>query len=258
MTLPTNAERDLEQACLLLQDYSFDLGGYLAAELVDLWRQHLETEPSWIRAAVVEALYQGRYKAFSVEQILRLWKRRGYPMRHFNHDFERVVFGPMEPMLSPYCPPAAVIPEAAEGTNAPANPRFTDEVPPPSGTEIPEARSSVAALNGSTATDPDLRTAATAEQGEPLLAHPSVETPSEDSDRPVHTTAAAATGFSAPPVPAQAGDMDTAFMSSMDGLSALGQDDPFSQPAPIQTFEPMQMGSGFYQRLEAIARQSPY
>ncbi|NJN21164.1 MAG: hypothetical protein HC812_08225 [Leptolyngbya sp. RL_3_1] len=99
MTLP-GSNRDLEQACLLLQEYSFDLGGYTPPALMDLWQRTLEVDPTWIRTAVLEALYQGRYKAFSVEQILLMWKRRGQPVRHFNHDFERVAFGPLDPHAS--------------------------------------------------------------------------------------------------------------------------------------------------------------
>jgi hypothetical protein len=41
--------------------------------------------------AVLEALYQGRYKVISVEEILKLWHRRGQPTFHFTHDFERLV-----------------------------------------------------------------------------------------------------------------------------------------------------------------------
>jgi hypothetical protein len=255
MTLPANAERDIGQACQLMQEYSFDLGGYGASELTHLWQQHLQAEPSWIRAAVVEALYQGRYKAFSVEQILRLWKRRGYSMRHFNHDFERVVLGPMEPMLAPYRPPTAVIPEDTEVDQAPAAPRSTAEVVL-SGAAAPEASDPSAASRDDTPLDSDNGPAG-AEPNEPLPEHLSKETLDQDPERPTPTEIAAEPS-AGPLGSAQAEAHDTAFISSMDGLSALGQDDPFSQPAPIQTFEPMQMGSGFYQRLEAIARQSPY
>jgi hypothetical protein len=102
MTLPTGSERDFDQAKQLLEEYSFDLEGYQAGELTAIWKERLEVEPSWIRTAVLEALYQGRYKAFSVEQILHAWKRRGYPLRHFNSEFERVVLGPIDPTLSRY------------------------------------------------------------------------------------------------------------------------------------------------------------
>lgn len=76
-------------AANLLVHYSFDLDGYTIDTLVHHWlRQH----PSlWLRTAVIECLYQGRYKAVSVEQLLTLWQRRGQPRQHFNHEFERMV-----------------------------------------------------------------------------------------------------------------------------------------------------------------------
>lgn len=73
----------------LLTHYGFDLGGNNARELIDRW---LSTySESWVRWAVIEALYQGRYKAVSVEQILQLWQRRQQPRYHFNYEFERLV-----------------------------------------------------------------------------------------------------------------------------------------------------------------------
>lgn len=79
------------QAAELLDYYSFDLGGYAAAELIHDWLAGYTAQ--WIRTAVIEALYQGRYKAISVEQILALWARRGHPIHHFNHEFERIICG---------------------------------------------------------------------------------------------------------------------------------------------------------------------
>jgi hypothetical protein len=75
----------------LLTRYSFDLGGYTVEQLVDAWLHHYPIK--WVRLAVIEALYQGRYKAFSVEQILNLWKRRGKSLYRFNHEFERIICG---------------------------------------------------------------------------------------------------------------------------------------------------------------------
>lgn len=75
----------------LLKRYSFDLDGALLDRLVEFWLNHYPTQ--WVRLAVIEALYQGRYKAISVEQILNLWQRRGRVLYHFNHEFERVVCG---------------------------------------------------------------------------------------------------------------------------------------------------------------------
>ncbi|WP_250124743.1 hypothetical protein [Chroococcidiopsis sp. CCMEE 29] len=78
-------------AIALLMHYIFDLGGYSAAELVNRW---LDDYPvNWVRLAVIEALYQGRYKAISVEQILYVWHRREQALPHFNHEFERLVCG---------------------------------------------------------------------------------------------------------------------------------------------------------------------
>lgn len=83
-------DRDaIVQAANLLAYYSFDLGNQTIAELIANWLRH--HSPQWIRSAVIEALYQGRYKAISVEQILAFWQRRNQPLCHFNHEFERLV-----------------------------------------------------------------------------------------------------------------------------------------------------------------------
>ncbi|HLO47262.1 MAG TPA: hypothetical protein VK211_02415 [Kamptonema sp.] len=77
------------QAAALLVHYSFDISGDTVEELVGEW---LTIYPAyWLRLAVVEALYQGRYKTVSVEHILAMWQRRGQPLYHFNHEFERLV-----------------------------------------------------------------------------------------------------------------------------------------------------------------------
>ena len=82
----------------LLLHYIFDLGGYSARELVEHWLRYYP--PSWLRLAVIEALYQGRYKAISVEQILGVWQRRGQVLPHFNCEFERLVCGNIQPRLT--------------------------------------------------------------------------------------------------------------------------------------------------------------
>ena len=77
------------QAAALLVHYGFDLGGKKAEKLAGEW---LTKYPSyWLRLAVVEALYQGRYKAVSVGQLLSMWQRIGEPLYHFNREFERLV-----------------------------------------------------------------------------------------------------------------------------------------------------------------------
>ncbi|NJL45869.1 MAG: hypothetical protein HC922_09445 [Leptolyngbyaceae cyanobacterium SM2_3_12] len=75
----------------LLSDYSFDTEAYPAEAIIAGWLQQFE--PIWINHAITEALYQGRYKLISVEQILQLWHRRGHPIRHFNREFESIILG---------------------------------------------------------------------------------------------------------------------------------------------------------------------
>jgi hypothetical protein len=79
------------QTASLLLHYGFDLGGKKAEKLANQWL--IEYPGYWLRLAVVEALYQGRYKAVSVEQILSMWQRLGQPLYHFNGEFERLVCG---------------------------------------------------------------------------------------------------------------------------------------------------------------------
>ncbi|MBO3461819.1 hypothetical protein [Aetokthonos hydrillicola] len=76
-------------AIALLIHYSFDLSGYSANELVNIW--HKQFSVDWLHLAVIEALYQGRYKAVSVQQILIMWHRRGQATFHFNMEFERLI-----------------------------------------------------------------------------------------------------------------------------------------------------------------------
>ncbi len=80
----------MEIAIALLQNYSFDLGGFTIKDLTRAWSSF---KPEWVRQAVIESLFQGRYKAVSVNQILHLWERKGEPNCRYNHEFERLVCG---------------------------------------------------------------------------------------------------------------------------------------------------------------------
>lgn len=82
----------------LLTQYIFDLNGYTARELAEYWRSSYPD--NWVHLAVIEALYQGRYKAVSVAQILAFWQRRGQALPHFNYEFERLVCSNIQPRLS--------------------------------------------------------------------------------------------------------------------------------------------------------------
>jgi hypothetical protein len=77
------------QIATILNQYRFEMRGYKAQELIERWLPTYSL--NWIRMAILEALYQGRYKVISVEEILKIWHRRGHPTFHFTGDFERLV-----------------------------------------------------------------------------------------------------------------------------------------------------------------------
>ncbi|BAY64795.1 hypothetical protein NIES22_48950 [Calothrix brevissima NIES-22] len=87
LTPVTDNYADLATA--LLTHYSFDLSGYSASELIKRWQTNYPID--WLHIAVIEALYQGRYKAVSVQQILNFWQRRGQATYHFNMEFQRLI-----------------------------------------------------------------------------------------------------------------------------------------------------------------------
>ncbi|HEY9627113.1 MAG TPA: hypothetical protein V6C84_07410 [Coleofasciculaceae cyanobacterium] len=90
----------------LLKRFSFDLNGFTAEQLAFTWLAQYPDH--WVCLSLVEALYQGRYKAVSVEQILRFWQRRGQPLYHFNHEFERIIRGRFSRNLLTYSSPASL------------------------------------------------------------------------------------------------------------------------------------------------------
>ncbi|MEX0270324.1 hypothetical protein AB3R30_14365 [Leptolyngbyaceae cyanobacterium UHCC 1019] len=88
----------VSHAANLLHHYSFELDVTVEQQMA-AW---LKTYPAqWILLSVVEALYQGRYKAVSVEQILHIWQRRGQPLCHFTHEFERLVRSEIPAAIAP-------------------------------------------------------------------------------------------------------------------------------------------------------------
>ncbi|PSB09366.1 hypothetical protein C7B62_13395 [Pleurocapsa sp. CCALA 161] len=79
----------LAQARSLIDSYAFDLGRDHAEKLLEYWLDMYHA--NWIRLATIEALYLGRYKAISIEQILNVWLRIGTPNPHFTYEFERLI-----------------------------------------------------------------------------------------------------------------------------------------------------------------------
>lgn len=74
---------------VLIENYGFELEEETPQTVAVRWLE--EYEPAWIRLAIIEALYLGRYKAISVEHILQLWDRRGQARFHFTHEFEQLI-----------------------------------------------------------------------------------------------------------------------------------------------------------------------
>lgn len=93
-----NHDAAAQVAAWLLANYYFDLGGYQPCELVESWLNHYPG--NWLRLAVIEALYQGRYKAVSVEQILNIWHRRKQALYHFNYEFETLICSKLPPEIT--------------------------------------------------------------------------------------------------------------------------------------------------------------
>ncbi|MEM9769657.1 MAG: hypothetical protein AAF892_17480 [Cyanobacteria bacterium P01_D01_bin.71] len=233
MNQPTGTERDCEQAQLLLKEYSFDLSGFSASQLVAIWQERLGADPSWIRAAVLEALYLGRYKAFSVEQILQGWKRRDQPVRHFNSEFERVVFGPIDPAISKYAPMTTLSPSQLM---APQSDDSTAAAASREGT-LKDGKTSTPLTD-----DPALPASKTAEAAAPpeaTAAPEAIALPTKLPSLPAETAEPEATGN------------DCSTEDASQTKASL-----FNQPEPIQKFTPESKASEFYERLQAVVRKS--
>lgn len=90
-SLMTESNYDLAvaQAIALMKSYSFETNGTSVEKLVQKWLNSYQA--SWVRLATIEALYLGRYKAVSIEQIMTVWLRLGMPNTHFKCEFERLI-----------------------------------------------------------------------------------------------------------------------------------------------------------------------
>ena len=84
-----NCDLAVAQAIALIKSYSFEMNGSTAEKLVQKWLNNYQG--NWIRLAAIEALYLGRYKTVSIEQIMEVWLRIGTPNIHFKGEFERLI-----------------------------------------------------------------------------------------------------------------------------------------------------------------------
>ncbi|MDJ0900527.1 MAG: hypothetical protein QNJ55_17130 [Xenococcus sp. MO_188.B8] len=84
-----NCSLEVAQAIALIKSYSFDTNSNSTEQLVQKWLKSYQG--TWVRLAAIEALYLGRYKAVSIEQIMEVWSRIGTPNIHFTEEFEVLI-----------------------------------------------------------------------------------------------------------------------------------------------------------------------
>ena len=89
MTEPISEVSSIKAIEKLLAYYNFQDELQTREQLLDRWLRSYPVD--WVRLALIEALYQGRYKSASVEYLLQLWQRRGQPLKRFSREFERLV-----------------------------------------------------------------------------------------------------------------------------------------------------------------------
>ena len=213
---------EVVQLLNLLKEYSFDIETHSTDVVIERWLQ--EFDLIWISHAITEALYQGRYKLVSVEQILRLWQRRGHPIRHFNREFETIILG-----QSLLCYPAAAKPEDVKALLPKTE--VINQVP---GNE---------SLQGNSRFSPN------------LLMEITQETPaiSESAGRE-----SMATGFQPNQDNVQPENLTSWFQSTMPvpqfhPVSSSGTGATY-HPEPIRPFVPKQEMSAMHQRLKAVVQ----
>lgn len=83
------AESILTTTTGLLTYYGYEAESQAEESLLDRWFG--DYSPEWVRLALIESLYRGRYKTISVGGLLADWKRKGQPLYHFNREFEALI-----------------------------------------------------------------------------------------------------------------------------------------------------------------------
>ncbi|ACA99603.1 MULTISPECIES: hypothetical protein [Cyanophyceae] len=110
-------QQAIAETIALLEYYGFELNGQTAAATIEQWCAH--SPVAWVRLAVLEALYRGRYKKISVTAILRVWQRWEKPQVQFNREFESLICAELPTKVAP-TPPAQSRPEASIASALPS------------------------------------------------------------------------------------------------------------------------------------------
>jgi hypothetical protein len=231
--LPESDRTTIAHATDLLTHYSFDLGHQTVSQLTHQWLK--EFPAGWVRWAVIEALYQGRYKAISVDQILRLWKRRTNPCYHFNYEFERLVCNKFPKNLNA---------KASELRQVKSS-SFSVEVPPIA--EIPTVIENQEATPAWVALAEQI-------QSNPVEASPALQ--GSEGAMPVATNSLAKIEALIDRSSFELAD-EVTNGRAIEGLDKAESDESSDEhQPPIHQFTPTSSGSDFYAKLKAVAEQN--
>lgn len=237
-TVPESGSRLVLASAVALLAHYFNIHEGEAWVHAQQWTRHYS--PDWVRLAVVEALYQGRYKLVSVQQILDLWGRRGKTLAHFNREFESLITVPLSEDMQASLRQVAQHEQMAHIEARRRQQRWLEPsvIPFPSQTPTPQEQPSPnpeVSQAPSPEEDPNLTPDPVALSPSSELAAPeSVEPPQGDPD----PDRAPSLDRPAPPVPESSAT-------------------PMSQPPQrdgIHRFKPAQDSSGFDRKLLALAQ----
>ncbi|RMF27347.1 MAG: hypothetical protein D6756_02050, partial [Cyanobacteria bacterium J083] len=79
----------IKQTIALICSYGFEQQEQNLDVIIQQWL--ITYEPEWLLWATIEALYQGRYKIVSINQILQVWARKGKVRTSFTSEFELLI-----------------------------------------------------------------------------------------------------------------------------------------------------------------------
>lgn len=79
----------IRQSVILIKYYNFDLNGHSIKSWMMRWSKLYPYQ--WLPLAITEAIYHGRLKCVSVENIMALWHKKGNIINKFNYDFINLI-----------------------------------------------------------------------------------------------------------------------------------------------------------------------
>ncbi len=214
------SDKNLNQIEALLTRYGFEIKQVTISELMEKWAASYSVY--WIRLAIVEALYQGRYKAISVEHILALWKRLGHPTYHFTYEFERFITRNL--LIEDVNDHHKIVEQQRE--EKPSTPEKLPVTVPKNTITLTPIQELVKKIVI------------------PISLPPEKLTPKTNNKAPLKNGATHKVDIDNPPIEQQELEPETSLK-------------PEKTPRPINQFVPSSDGSDFYGKLRAVAHQQP-